>query len=69
MHGVRAGLADHPLYDRLGGELALPVHAGGWAHVLGDEQLKADQIHANAAGYRVFAEGVVTSLRATGLLR
>ena len=66
---VGAGLSDHPLFDKLAAELALPLPAGGWARVLGDEQLKSDQIHANAAGYRVFAEGLVTSLRATGLLR
>jgi acyl-CoA thioesterase I len=65
---VGAGLSDHPLFDKLAGELALPLHAGGWAYVLGDEKLKSDQIHANAAGYRVFAEGLVTTLRATGLL-
>ncbi|MES2958812.1 MAG: GDSL-type esterase/lipase family protein [Pseudomonadota bacterium] len=64
-----AGLADHPLYEKLGGELALPVHSGGWSRVLGDEQLKSDQIHANAAGYRVFAEALTTTLRAMGLLR
>lgn len=66
---VGAGLSDHPLYDQLAAELALPLHTGGWAHVLGDEKLKSDQIHANAAGYRTFAEGLATSLRATGLLR
>ncbi len=66
---VGASLSDHPLYDQLAAELALPLHAGGWARVLGDEKLKSDQIHANAAGYRVFAEGLVTSLRAMGLLR
>jgi acyl-CoA thioesterase I len=65
---VGVGLSDHPLYDKLAGELALPLHAGGWAHVLGDEKLKSDQIHANAAGYRVFAEGLVTTLRATGFI-
>jgi len=64
---VGAGLSDHPLYDRVAADLALPLHAGGWAHVLGNEQLKSDQIHANAAGYRAFAEGLATSLRATGL--
>jgi lysophospholipase L1-like esterase len=64
---VGAGLSDHPLYDRVAAELALPLHAGGWAHVLGNEQLKSDQIHANAAGYRAFAEGLATSLRAAGL--
>ena len=66
---VGAGLSDHPLYDQLAAELSLPLHAGGWAQVLGDEKLKSDQIHANAAGYRVFAEGLATSLRATGQLR
>lgn len=64
---VGAGLSDHPLYDKVAAELALPLHAGGWAHVLGNEQLKSDQIHANAAGYRAFAEGLSTSLRAAGL--
>jgi len=64
---VGAGLSDHPLYDRVAAELALPLHAGGWAHVLGNEQLKSDQIHANAAGYRAFAVGLSTSLRAGGL--
>jgi acyl-CoA thioesterase I len=64
---VGAGLSDHPVYEKLAAELALPLHAGGWAGVLGDEQLKSDQIHANAAGYRVFAEGLLTRLRATGL--
>lgn len=66
---VGAGLSDHPLYAQLAAELALPLHAGGWAHVLGDDKLKSDQIHANAAGYRVFSEGLAVSLRATGLLR
>lgn len=66
---VGAGLSDHPLYEKLATELALPLHAGGWAHVLGDETLKSDQIHANGEGYRVFVEGLATSLRAAGLLR
>lgn len=65
---VGAGLSDHPLYDRLAGELALPLHAGGWARVLGDEQLKSDQIHANAAGYRAFAVGLLATLRDAGML-
>jgi acyl-CoA thioesterase I len=65
---VGAGLSDHPLYEKLADELKLPLHAGGWARVLGDDKLKADQIHANASGYRVFAEGLRDSLRASGLL-
>lgn len=66
---VGAGLRDHPLYEKLADELALPLHAGGWARVLGDDTLKSDQIHANAAGYRAFAEGLVPTLRAVGWLR
>lgn len=64
-----AGLSDHPLYDKLASELALPLHAGGWARVLGDEKLKSDSIHANAEGYRAFAQGLASTLRASGLLR
>jgi acyl-CoA thioesterase-1 len=60
---IGAGLSDHPLYERLADELALPLHAGGWARVLGDDKLKSDQIHANAEGYRVFAEGLAATLR------
>jgi acyl-CoA thioesterase-1 len=60
---IGAGLSDHPLYARLADELALPLHAGGWARVLGDAQLRSDQIHANAEGYRVFAEGLAATLR------
>jgi lysophospholipase L1-like esterase len=65
---VGAGLSDHPLYAKLAAELNLPLHEGGWAKVLGDEKLKSDQIHANAAGYRAFAEGLVTTLRGSDLL-
>ena len=65
---VGAGLSDHPLYAQLATDLALPLHAGGWARVLGDEKLKSDQIHANAEGYRVFAEGLTATLRNAGLL-
>jgi acyl-CoA thioesterase-1 len=66
---IGAGLSDHPLYDKLARELALPLHAQGWATVLGDERLRSDQIHANAAGYRAFAEGLAATLRDTGFLR
>ena len=61
---VGASLDDHPLYERLATELALPLHANGWAKVLGDERLKSDQIHANATGYRAFADGLAATLRA-----
>jgi acyl-CoA thioesterase I len=64
-----AGLTDHPLYAKLADELKLPLHANGWAKVLGDDKLRSDQIHANAAGYRAFAEDLAATLRSTGLLK
>lgn len=65
---IGAGLSDHPLYERLADELSVPLHANGWSRVLGDERLKSDQIHANAEGYRVFAEGLAATLRERKLL-
>jgi acyl-CoA thioesterase-1 len=61
-------LSDHPLYDELGAELKLPLHAGGWSKVLGDAALRSDEIHANARGYAEFARGLAQTARATGLL-
>lgn len=63
-----AGLSDHPMYQMLAEQLAVPLHAGGWSKVLGDDRLKSDSIHANARGYRVFAEGLVDTSRKVGLL-
>ena len=72
------GLSEHD-YDKLtpysktliaelAGELNIPLHAGGWARVLGDVTLRADPIHANTAGYRVFAEGLARTLAEAGHL-
>lgn len=61
-------LKDHPLYAELAGELKLPLHAEGWARVLSQPELRADTVHANAQGYRVFAEGLLPTLRRVGWL-
>lgn len=61
-------LKDHPLYAELAEELKLPLHAGGWAAVLSNPSLRADSVHANAQGYRQFAEGLVQALRRVGWL-
>ncbi len=61
-------LTDHPLYAELAQELKLPLHANGWAEVLSNASLRSDQVHANAQGYRMFAEGLATQLRLSGLL-
>ncbi len=61
-------LSDHPLYAELADELKLPLHADGWADVLSNPGLRADAVHANAQGYRQFAEGLLQTLRRVGWL-
>jgi lysophospholipase L1-like esterase len=61
-------LTDHPMYGELAEALRIPLHRQGWAEVLGDERLKSDAIHANAAGYEQFARGLAATARAVGLL-
>lgn len=61
-------LSDHALYEAIADELQIPLHRKGWSTVLADTRLRSDQIHANAAGYAQFAQGLVDTLRDTGLL-
>lgn len=61
-------LSDHPLYERLAEQYKIPFFEGAWSEILSDEKLKSDQIHANAAGYRIFAEKLERFLREEGFL-
>lgn len=61
-------LTDHPMYGEIAEARKLPLHRQGWADVLADDTLRADAIHANAAGYERFAQGLLATLRASGLL-
>lgn len=65
---VTGSLDDHPLYGELAEQLRVPLHRQGWSEVLAEERLRADAIHANAAGYEQFARGLVATLRASALL-
>jgi acyl-CoA thioesterase I len=65
---LTGSLSDHPLYAEIAAEAGVPLHAEGWSTVLADARLKSDTIHANAAGYAAFAEGLQASLRRSGLL-
>jgi len=61
-------LDDHPMYEAIANDLKLPLHRRGWADVLQDAALRSDAIHANAAGYRRFAESLLVAARTSGLL-
>lgn len=61
-------LSDHALYEEVAEELKIPLHRKGWSGVLAQERLRSDQIHANAAGYEQFAQGLAETLTTTGLL-
>jgi len=57
-----------PFYETLARELQLPLEQTAFAKVLKDNRLKADPIHANAAGYQVVAEILAEFLREAGAL-
>jgi len=55
-------------YTRVAEDMRLPLEDDIFNDVLKDNSLKADPIHANAAGYRVVAERLAEFLRETGAL-
>jgi len=61
-------LSDHALYAEIASELKIALHGGGWTAVLTQQHLRADQIHANAAGYEEFVQGLLRTLKGAGLL-
>lgn len=61
-------LPDATLYAELAKEENVPLVPDVFASVLDDPQLKSDQIHPNAAGYRKLAEGIAGGLVKAGLL-
>ena len=61
--------SDNPLYEAIAEAEGIPLYSDGWSTVLSDDALKSDRIHANAAGYRQFAEGLHEYLTEQGLAR
>jgi len=66
MAALLGSLDDHPLYEALAEHRQVPLFAAGWSQVLSDPALKADRIHANAAGYERFARDLHGFLREAG---
>jgi hypothetical protein len=61
-------LSDHPLYEDLSEKYKVLLFGGAWSEILSDDKLKSDQIHGNAAGYRLFAEKLNIFLKEQGFL-
>lgn len=61
--------SDHPLYEDIAEAKGIPLYSDGWSNILSDDALKSDRIHANAAGYRQFAEGLYDYLQEEGVAR
>lgn len=61
-------LSDHPFYQEIAEQYRIPLLSGAWSEILGDKDLKSDQIHANAEGYRKFAELLKAFLEEQGLV-
>ena len=55
-------------YQRVAEDMRLPLEDDVFNDVLKDNRLKADPIHANAAGYRVVAERLAEFLQEAGAL-
>ena len=59
--------SDNPLYKDITNAQEVPLYSGGWSAILSDDTLKSDRIHANAAGYRQFAQGLYDYLKEEGI--
>ena len=68
MMAAMGRLSDHALYADLANDLKIALHRQGWSGVLAQERLRADAVHANAAGYEAFAQGLVQTFKDSGLL-
>ncbi|MDH5784824.1 MAG: arylesterase [Chromatiales bacterium] len=62
------GMESAEFYHELAETLSLPLEADIIPEVLSDKELKSDQIHPNAEGYRLVAEAIYKKLQKSGAL-
>jgi acyl-CoA thioesterase-1 len=63
LSAATGSLNDHEVYAEVAKETGTPLFSDGWSYVLSRSELRSDQIHANAEGYKVFAERLAAWLR------
>ncbi|WP_411885784.1 GDSL-type esterase/lipase family protein [Polaromonas sp. YR568] len=63
LSAAAGSLNDHEVYAEVAKETGTPLFSDGWSYVLSRSELRSDQIHANAEGYKVFAERLAAWLR------
>lgn len=61
-------LESDELYPALAEEMAVPFEGELLPEIIGDSDLKSDQVHPNATGYRLMAEGIAELLRERGAI-
>ncbi|MFA5940298.1 MAG: arylesterase [Sinimarinibacterium sp.] len=59
-------LRAEPMYAELAAEFKIPLEARAIPEVLGDRDLKSDQIHPNAEGYQQIADAIARLLKDAG---
>ena len=67
LRATAGALSDSPIYATLAEEEGVLLAPDIFAEVLSDEDLRADPIHPNAAGYRQFTDELLALLQAAGL--
>lgn len=60
--------SDAPIYAELAEEEQIPLISDLFSEILAQPELCADQIHPNAKGYRLMADGIHAQLKQLGLL-
>lgn len=63
LSAATGSLNDHEVYAEVAKETGTPLFSDGWSYVLSRSELRSDEIHANAEGYKVFAERLAGWLR------